>query len=1052
MAMALENGHQVAVQALPAVEDTPYDNPPRTLSGQSSQQGSSSPFSNYSPAPFTAGEDSKFTGQQGMTDTDEDERFDSRDPRRLTPNLGISFVSHIHALKKELEGRDAIVGNLEVALHQAREENEQLGEDLKAQQAEVKSVKQQMSSLERDMLQALEDIAKERDNATDTVADTRKHLEASRKKVRALEQEASGTDLRGQQEKQQWENDKRKLENKVHVVEERLKTMVAETMAVNRMGENQPGAGYDADAAMRDTWFSNISDVRPASRISSRSMDDNDENKVAPNFRASRMSGLHEMGGSQISALSLADELEMTEGDDDHGDDYKDAIDSPDALPEEISMLPRRYSEDQKARKVMGFHADNHEQPFGDESSGQHSMGIIQDYINLPSTQSSVVCTDRGTQCTPPPDAEIPVKRADSASEKLGEQNEHSANQSRKRVAIPSILVEQTTVLRPEPPKNVTIVSTSCQTDEPTIKLPLIDRTANEVSLPVAATTFEMRSTSTQTIEDITMGIKSASTRLSPTPLDVPVIAIHPPSSRPPSSHNSVVLPPRTRNAGCQAVIEMPRDLKSTAMQTEEIRVDKRPVNIPPRLQPSKIAAKPSSRSSDNRTRPIKASHSDSSRRYGRSPPRLPAGDVKASASGISKRDLKISIQGANDQQSRPKSPQFGQTRSGTKDLAGFNDEHHSGPSRPARLESNLAISGATRKNDKTSLEHDFSDDDEFASAAPIRKTLSKVQNSWKLVPHSHSTTLAKSESASEELGDQRVAEIHKGPDLKTRGPSQLTSNAFQTKPTGGHRIAPSAAKPADIRRKTLVSNGIAEHAQRARSPSVPSASGKEATAVPPPFPVPTRSSSRKIPISASDGAASPTPHSTSFFTTRRGQNKGRPPIKRKILRKVQSAAAVSKLPEIHPPLPAPSMSASSTMPGSPKTMPPPQNQFILPYDNVPGLPSHAAPTPQPRPHAGEASIESPNQQTSVVDAIAQTMVGEWMWKYVRKRTSFGITENPQVEFEMGRNGETGNSSGVRHKRWVWLAPYENAVIWSSKQPTSGPALLGKGGRKRMSP
>jgi hypothetical protein len=40
-------------------------------------------------------------------------------------------------------------------------------------------------------------------------------------------------------------------------------------------------------------------------------------------------------------------------------------------------------------------------------------------------------------------------------------------------------------------------------------------------------------------------------------------------------------------------------------------------------------------------------------------------------------------------------------------------------------------------------------------------------------------------------------------------------------------------------------------------------------------------------------------------------------------------------------------------------------------------------------------------------------------------------------------------NNGVRHKRWVWLAPYERAVMWSSKQPTSGSALMGgKNGRK----
>ena len=234
------------------------------------------------------------------------------------------------------------------------------------------------------------------------------------------------------------------------------------------------------------------------------------------------------------------------------------------------------------------------------------------------------------------------------------------------------------------------------------------------------------------------------------------------------------------------------------------------------------------------------------------------------------------------------------------------------------------------------------------------------------------------------------------------------------------------------------------EHAQRGKSSSQSNISGKE-PAVAPPFPVPTRSSSRKVPFSASDGATSPSPYTTTFFSARQGDSHARPPTKRKILRKVQSAAAVTQPPIPMRPLPTQSLSASSTIPLSPMSPAPRRNQFILPYHDVAELPSHTAP---PQARAGEASVETPSEQTSVIDAISQTMVGEWMWKYVRKRTSFGITESAQAEFEMGRNGDNGN--GVRHKRWVWLAPFERSVIWSGKQPTSGPALLGKGGRKRM--
>ena len=89
--------------------------------------------------------------------------------------------------------------------------------------------------------------------------------------------------------------------------------------------------------------------------------------------------------------------------------------------------------------------------------------------------------------------------------------------------------------------------------------------------------------------------------------------------------------------------------------------------------------------------------------------------------------------------------------------------------------------------------------------------------------------------------------------------------------------------------------------------------------------------------------------------------------------------------------------------------------------------------------------------QTSVVDAISQTMVGEWMWKYVRKRKTFGIADSPPGTAEgKGDDGSLNlTGTGTRHKRWVWLAPYERAVMWSSRQPTSGSALLGKSGRKR---
>jgi hypothetical protein len=117
------------------------------------------------------------------------------------------------------------------------------------------------------------------------------------------------------------------------------------------------------------------------------------------------------------------------------------------------------------------------------------------------------------------------------------------------------------------------------------------------------------------------------------------------------------------------------------------------------------------------------------------------------------------------------------------------------------------------------------------------------------------------------------------------------------------------------------------------------------------------------------------------------------------------------------------------------------------------GMRSSSSPrSPIKRPDT--ATTAPPSEETQLIDSIAGTMVGEWMWKYMRKRKSFGVDA---AEAFTGRNGngeENGSSltsHGTRHKRWVWLSPYERTIMWDSKQPSSGTALLGKKGRKRKS-
>jgi hypothetical protein len=248
-----------------------------------------------------------------------------------------------------------------------------------------------------------------------------------------------------------------------------------------------------------------------------------------------------------------------------------------------------------------------------------------------------------------------------------------------------------------------------------------------------------------------------------------------------------------------------------------------------------------------------------------------------------------------------------------------------------------------------------------------------------------------------------------------------------------------------DIRRQPTIRRGSKSHA-RIRSPSVTSNHTFEhsgnSTKIGPPFPVPTRHSSKRPGYLSDRDRATPSPIPTAPKVTRNNSRQKRP----QSIRKVRSATI---LPSTRDGSISPGVfSNSSNTPSSPGLPPP------LPIDNI------ASPAFDRRRfgetnHRHQASINTSNtsqtgdtghasvgatQQTSVVDAIAQTMVGEWMWKYVRRKKSFGISEAADGDDSTG---------GQRHKRWVWLAPYERAVMWSSRQPTSGSALLGKSGRKR---
>ncbi|CAJ0907437.1 6377_t:CDS:10 [Entrophospora sp. SA101] len=58
----------------------------------------------------------------------------------------------------------------------------------------------------------------------------------------------------------------------------------------------------------------------------------------------------------------------------------------------------------------------------------------------------------------------------------------------------------------------------------------------------------------------------------------------------------------------------------------------------------------------------------------------------------------------------------------------------------------------------------------------------------------------------------------------------------------------------------------------------------------------------------------------------------------------------------------------------------------------------------------------TPGTDPTIIHAITQTMIGEYLWKYTRRNFGAGISEK-------------------RHKRFFWVHPYTKTLYWSSKDP-----------------
>lgn len=1044
----------IGSKGLPSPADTPYETPGFLRSARSSRgTRPSSREASVTPPPLPP-------DSADVPERTRDGRYSALDPRRFTPTLHASLVSEILNLRRELDSKHHLIESLESSLQTSKTENEDLGNQLSTATKDVRAAKQQLQHLERGTYEAVEDLVKERDAAKSAHEDVRTKLDAANKNVRRQEEEASRSQGVFELEKEKWDNERRQLERRVHVTETRLRAFVEEMSAQQAAAsaDTRGSVGLESgdEETFQDSGLGNDSDT---ASVQSHTGNKHRRNKSSVSFRSLRRSHSGaRRNDPKSTGFNLADELGIDEEDEydldefEHDDDEL-VYDERTRRAIESRQSSHAGEADSKAMRVLGLsqserneHASSREFPRDlprqnptDEITAlpalptATALATAPTLATVPEVLSPVPVrkyVDTGVQPSPPPTPppSIPSSNRESSIingyrssvQTIGSSDTGATDLSQERDVEPAThlgaLQPNATPL--SPPETPRIDSIWAEKDERP-KTPSI--------------TYCSTSTQTETPESPTQ-TDDANSRQSPTvaPLLVPSIAIHPPTSRP-SSPREAVLPPGTRNASCQVDIKGPT--RDASIQTEEIRIDMRNMRFPSRLLPAAIlTAAPST------THPMKVSLP--------SPPiRSPTETSPTLSRDNSNKDLRTLPPLRAIPLPRPVlSPPIVQDNRAFKESAPvgnsegpLNRAAQYGVTRPLQSSKHLAAF----ENDSDS---DYEDPVGDSGPQDLLGTLPSLAR-----PHGRFglSEPPKAVPEDKEISPERRPQTSGSQRSPQRSAAPAPSVAGSINRGAGSQRS-HGPPPAKMEKYTHL---------RSRSPSFGSmaSSSYSAATLPPPFPIPTRSSSRIMTKTQSEGSQSPTPLNGDVFGPRSNRGGRGHTARKPSLRKVQSAAVVrpggrtspqkSRRRRVRSPQMTPIQSMAFDSP-APTHFPIPE--LPTPLHNGLGFDYNGGSQDATGPPGTADSFMNGTQDTSLVDAIAATMVGEWIWKYVRKRKSFGGNDEADHLPQAGGDGSvniTGN--GVRHKRWVWLSPYERTVMWSNKQPTSGSALLGKNGRKR---
>lgn len=1075
-----EYSSYVGAKGLPSPAETPYTTPyetpgflrskrnsrATTIGSGRSREASSSP-----PPPLPA-------DATDYADRPREGRYGSLDPRRFTPTLHANLVSEILSLRRELDSKNNLVENLETSLANAKTDNEALAEELTTSAKEVRNAKQQVAQMESGTYEALETMVKERDTANEALQELKTKLEMTQKKTKGQDEDAERTQTIWEREKEQWENERRQLEMRVHVTETRLRSFVDEMAAQQASLEEVPiqADDFEDPDAFKDSAVGNdIDTISIASHHGKKHTRNVSSLSSRTGFRGSvflRAADTPEPFAKP--GHSLADELGIDEED----EETEGELDDTESVEEELEYHERRKTRldsrhgsvvgdmDSKAKRVLGLSGDMSVSPTMREFPG----GIRDDEVT---SRSEIDCVSPSTPNFPKHLLEPVVPSArNSAALNIAKparkvqyvdtgyqpsppssptQNKHKPEPLQVSLpsrATPAIHIDSGKDHGPLPMRHpVSLAANTAVSPISPPETPIVDGATWTESKKAIIASPKYSSTSTQTENVAPLLEKVDRPKHASLEVPIPQITIHPATSRP-SSPRPYALPPNTKNAGAQ--VNLPWPGQDASVQTEEIRIDQRPVKLPAHLLPSHLDnLAESSAAAKAKAAPLVMQHKAAKRSHSHKPK-------------ISTDLPMLSSFPSPPMRSPPEVPTSTHTRDGSSNNFGKMPLKAIPLPKPT-LAPAFSMDEVASETSKGPLNRSS----QFGVSNQNRTSRQLAE-----IDHASDDSESSDSEAEDQAGSMPVINASgrfEGPDLSqfnfdnfTTSPQRrpTTANSYDAAPapsvsSSRHNSvrAPSSKRPPPARSSAQLKT----HSRSPSFGSVASSSNFSTQSALPPHAIPKRSSSRFPAHTHVESAHSPTPGGSAA----RGSRVARGGHQRQgSLRKVQSAVSIrGRTGKLSPQKPR-------RRRRSPKLTPVQSMAFESPKPTkfpIPELPTPlqqslafdwgvSPPSPTKRPDT--ATTAPPTEESQLIDSIAGTMVGEWMWKYMRKRKSFGVdaAEAFTARNSNGNSEENGSSltsHGTRHKRWVWLSPYERTIMWDSKQPSSGNALLGKKGRKR---